>query len=452
MQNIDIKTLLVKWREKEKKKIETDGKRKYLHFDARIKSVSSRLVQEISNPDYVIRRFFYPFIQDIQIIRKFKKENDVKMVKPKPRPLCYASHKDAFIFSWYAFILNHLYEIKIKELSIDKNVIAYRGSLGKNNVHFAREVFDFIKRKKECAVLCFDIVSFFDSLDHKIIKNGWHNLLVGTSLIEDMIEDSSLPKDHFAVYKASTNYSFSVKKNLFKFFGIDKNTRKKYSKICEQDDFQKKVRIVGLIQKNNLKKGVPQGIAVSSVLSNAYMSDFDLAISRYVADFNGLYRRYSDDIIVVCDIKNYKEVEEFIKQQILKIKLEIQSTKTEIRLFSVDGQGKINCTDENGIQSKLQYLGIQTNGLEEEFRGKTVAKFYRKLTWKTKREVNLARKSKNNIAQKRLNKEVIYTKERKFLDYARMAGNELDSEKLKKQFSDKKVIQIIGRKVKKYKK
>ncbi|MDO8486408.1 MAG: reverse transcriptase domain-containing protein [Candidatus Staskawiczbacteria bacterium] len=449
MQKINIQTLLSDWAEKEKKKIEVDKKRRYLHFDARIKSIGHRLINEISNPDYVIGRFFYPFIKDVQITRRYKRNTEgVKFIESKRRPICYASHKDAFIFSWYAYILNYLYEIKIKGLGISNNAIAYRSFLRKNNVHFAKEVFNFIKIKKECVVLCFDIVNFFDSLDHKIVKSVWKNLLIDT----DLIENNGLPKDHYAVFKASTKYSFAIKKNIFKFFKIDKKNIKSFSKICEQEDFQKIVRTVGLIQKNNEKKGVPQGIAVSSVLSNAYMIDFDLAVAQYVAGFDGLYRRYSDDIIVVCEKDNYRNTEVFIKEQIAKLKLEIQSEKTEIRLFSIDDQKKINCTDENGKQSKLQYLGIQTDGLEEKFRGKTVAKFYRRIAWRTKREFWLSRKSKNNIAQKRLNKRFAYSENRNFMSYARMAVSLLNSKKLKEQFSVKKIVQIIGRKVKKYKK
>jgi hypothetical protein len=58
MQKINIKPLLADWARKEKEKIEAGKKRRYLHFDARINSVGKRLVEEISNPEYVVRRFF----------------------------------------------------------------------------------------------------------------------------------------------------------------------------------------------------------------------------------------------------------------------------------------------------------------------------------------------------------------------------------------------------------
>ena len=445
MKLIDIKALLSDWLGKEKQKIEEDKKRRYLHFDARIKNVGRKLVSEVSSPDYVVGRFFYPFIRDIQITRRYKKENGKKIIDKKERPLCYASHKDAFIFSWYGYILSYLYEAKVKRLNISENAIAYRSYLGKNNARFAREVYDFIKKKDNCAVLCFDIVSFFDSLNHKILKNSWKQLLDEAGLLEN----GGMPKDHFAVYKASTKYSFAVKKNIFKYFGINKANIKTFDKICSQSDFQNIVRKVGLIRKHDEEKGVPQGLAVSSVLSNAYMIDFDLVVASYIKELGGLYRRYSDDIIIVCDLSNYKDAEEFVKAEIAKLKLEIQSSKTEIRLFSTDKFGRKICTDENGNKAKLQYLGIKTDGNNDELRGKTTSKFYRKLTWKTKKEAQRSRKSKNKIATKRIYKQVIYSDNRKFLDYAKMVGRELNSDNIKKQFSGENVAKIIRRKVNK---
>ncbi len=78
--------------------------------------------------------------------------------------------------------------------------------------------------------------------------------------------------------------------------------------------------------------GIPQGVAVSAILANAYMLEFDKKNEDYVDKFNGLYSRYSDDIIIVCNNDNYKKIIDYI---ILNIKKEIVYTreKTEIRFF-----------------------------------------------------------------------------------------------------------------------
>jgi ribosomal protein S13 len=448
MENEEIKKFLLAWSRQEKRKIEVLNKRRYLHFDAPIKRVGKKIVREISNPSYVTRRFFYPFIKEEKIDRRRKEENGVKVIKPKKRPLCYASHKDAFIFSWYSFILNYLYELKIKDICIDDNAIAYRSNLRKNNVHFAKEVFDFIKIRKECAVLCFDVVKFFDSLDHKIIKKSWRSLLSENNLLIN----NNLPEDHFAVYRAATKFSYVARRELFNILGINKNNIRNINKICTKEDFEKKIRNSKILKRNITGKGVPQGIAISSVLSNIYMINFDLAISKYVKEFNGIYRRYSDDIIIICNIDNYLEVKVFVEEEIKKVDLEIQDEKTEIRLFSVNKKGEMECRNELGKKESLQYLGVRTDGKEEDLRGKTISKFYRKISWKVKKEVAIAKKKKRQIAKRKIYKKFIHKKRQSFLSYATMAQKLLNSSKIKTSLSDNKLINFIKKKIKKYSK
>ncbi|OAB33137.1 hypothetical protein PMSD_15605 [Paenibacillus macquariensis subsp. defensor] len=50
--------------------------------------------------------------------------------------------------------------------------------------------------------------------------------------------------------------------------------------------------------------GVPQGSAISAVLSNIYMLDFDKIVNDNVTEKNGLYMRYSDDFIVILPKDN----------------------------------------------------------------------------------------------------------------------------------------------------
>ena len=50
----------------------------------------------------------------------------------------------------------------------------------------------------------------------------------------------------------------------------------------------------------NLENGIPQGSPISGVLANIYMMEFDLAMKHLIEEENnGLYMRYSDDIIIV---------------------------------------------------------------------------------------------------------------------------------------------------------
>lgn len=82
---------------------------------------------------------------------------------------------------------------------------------------------------------------------------------------------------------------------------------------CDLDGV-KNIRHAGLIVGNQAtlarpkrRKGIPQGTPISAALANVYMLHFDKRINDAVKPLKGIYRRYSDDMIVVC-IKRQKEV------------------------------------------------------------------------------------------------------------------------------------------------
>ena len=45
-------------------------------------------------------------------------------------------------------------------------------ALGKNNIEFANNAFEEIKRRKHCVAIALDISGFFDNLDHQRLKGG----------------------------------------------------------------------------------------------------------------------------------------------------------------------------------------------------------------------------------------------------------------------------------------
>ena len=57
------------------------------------------------------------------------------------------------------------------------------------------------------------------------------------------------------------------------------------------------------------------------------MNYFDKNISEDIATFGGLYRRYSDDIIIVCPIKYGVFWKNYIIDQIQSVKLTIEERK-----------------------------------------------------------------------------------------------------------------------------
>ncbi|KAF0215415.1 MAG: CRISP-associated protein [Ignavibacteria bacterium] len=96
-------------------------------------------------------------------------------------------------------------------------------------------------------------------------------------------------------------------------------------------------------------KGLPQGAAISPLLANLYLDEFDEALQD---DFKLI--RYADDFIVLCKTK--EQAEEALtaaKSSLEKLKLEIKPSKTNIVSF------------DDGFQY-LGYLFLKTMIIEKE--------------------------------------------------------------------------------------
>ena len=126
-----------------------------------------------------------------------------------------------------------------------------------------------------------------------------------------------------------------------------------------------------------------QGSAISSVMSNIYMIKFDKLVNDIVTSNNGIYRRYSDDIIII--IPNIAGVKELynkimnIKDKIPNLIMSPEKTSCFIKrqdsITSVDIL-KNKVLKENTI---INYLGFSYDGECVKIREKTVAKYYRKM-------------------------------------------------------------------------
>lgn len=400
--------------------------RHYLHFDPPANLVKAQKL--VTNPSRVATHSFYPLISYQITTKKLKKDPKTKALqkKIKPRDIAYASHLDSHIYSYYAWILGIAYEEELTARKITDHVLAFR-PLGKSNVDFAAQAFEAIRKKGDCSAVALDITGFFDNLDHDNLKRHWALIL----------KQDKLPVDHYAVYKSLTSYSFVNKDKLFLALNISPHNPKfGRNRVCDAKDFREKVRNAGLIEQNPKTKGIPQGTPISALLSNIYMIEFDELMCFEMNKIGGEYFRYCDDMLFIVPTEHRDKIAGFVREQIKKLKIDINPDKTELRNFKV----------ESGIQKAdkpLQYLGFTFDGERVLIRSSALARYSERM----KRGVKLAKatmckrnkaKVKRGETPKHLYKKKIYLRyshlgKQNFLRYGYRAAKLMDAPSIRKQ-------------------
>ncbi len=405
--------------------------RGYLHLTNRINIKDrKKIFSYISQSENVAKHRFLPLILRTTKNRRFKFSKEIGkrshktinekgdfVSNAKTRPIMYSTHIDSHIYSYYSKeIIQILYEKELaKSNSLNESITAYRQLVKKSegrykfNVDFAKEVFDEIKSRGNCAVLAFDIKNFFPSLNHKKLKLIWASLL----------GCKSLPKDHYNIYKSITRFSYFHYNDLRQRKNGNLN-EKKIAKQKNQGNFQLFESIYEFLESDiqiykNQKKmkgrlaGIPQGLPISAMLANLYMLPFDQSIIKNLVKEKGcFYRRYSDDLVVVCSTDMIEEVAQFVHKSIEEIDLVIERNKTEKYIFKKDIE-KLKCykiSEEKLIpNSFLLYLGFEFYGYKTLLKSANISEFYREM----KESVKMKRKRINSAKVKYLtNDETLY--------------------------------------------
>lgn len=361
----------------------------YPHFDAWLSP--DEAANLISDPKTISRNAFLPFL--VRRISWIPYRADGAR-KPKERLIRYASRRDSVIFAYYRTLLSELYEKQLHDLNLSDSILAYRripvregSNRGKSSIHFAKDAFDYMASMDRCCVVVADIKSFFDHIDHAVLKLKWQNLL-GTA---------SLPEDHYAVFKAITAFASVDLQAALRRLGYINNRGHKTSKqqlpvqLCTPKDFRTLIAghqadEDGLIVKNKEPFGIPQGAPISDILANLYLIDFDRQMKTYVESLGGIYRRYSDDILIIIPgaLDEGKSAELFLKEEICQHgdMLQIKSAKTMLVAYWKDGdfhrfQSEHKGRGNNGIE----YLGLRFDGQNIYIRDSTLSRLYRKITF-----------------------------------------------------------------------
>lgn len=334
----------------------------YTHFDYKISLKD--IINEIVDPQRICRHAFKPFIHFQKEIIKYNGKESVTKI----RELNYASHYDRCIYQYYSHLLNEKYNEEAKNLKINHVAIAYRNILKKSNINFAKQAFDFIKSHNGCIVMVADFTNFFDTLDHNYLKLQ----------ICKVLKTEKLPEDYYKVFKSVTRYSFVEKEEidqLCKDLGIKEN-KKIIMPMSELRNHSK------YIKQNKKGCGIPQGVAISSILSNIYMMDFDRDCQNMIRKMGGLYLRYSDDSIFIFPNKNQSDAKYLFNKIIREIQkipnLELSKTKTKV--YYCDKGIVRNCNvaigNESNSKNAIDYLGFTYDGKYIKIREKTISKYY----------------------------------------------------------------------------
>jgi hypothetical protein len=402
--------------------------------------IGQRLSQEdrcgvsayIHNKDNITHHAFFPLIRKTQKKNKYKvittkAGKQIRSKKTKKRVLCYATHFDSAIYSYYALQMSEKYEEYLEQNEISENITAYRtiakeNKKGKCNIDFAKDVFDFIAKKNkqaiEVAAITFDIKGFFDNLDHKQLKEALKKLYAVDKLDDDL----------YAIYKSTIKYSFVELRDLFNLFKnqiickykrtevTERNVRKiNYMRdndaiaFCNKENI-KMIREAHIIKKGNYiyhpqedkiigytHKGIPQGLPVSAVLANIYMMDFDKIVASKIGYENVLYRRYSDDIVVICPKESVSCIKKIFFDNIKKVKLDIEVSKTNVFYFIRKLDNSIECChSEKGKNKLFEYLGFSFDGERALLKQSSISCYYQRMQRTLQRNTIFASTVKNN--------------------------------------------------------
>ena len=161
-----------------------------------------------------------------------------------------------------------------------------------------------------------------------------------------------------------------------------------------------------------------------------------------------IYRRYCDDLLIICKPSNANKIRVFLEDFIEKdYKLTIQAKKTEVIDFRKYKSDQIRAFDRDYDEvnnnyipltpieknfKNLQYLGFEFNGEDIYIRPGSLSRFFRRMKARVVKSVSMtySKNSKSDLVFK----QQIYNRyshlgKRNFISYAKNAASELYTNK-----------------------
>lgn len=444
-------------------------KKGYLHLDHRfwfpekkneIKEIVANNLQ-VKNPHTGYNQYysFNPFLKILTKTPRYRYqfEEGHYDLETKIRPICLTSHKDSLILGFYSYCLTKKYEQYIRNNNFHDVVLAYRTDLGSCNIQFAKEVFDIVKKRKLCTAIALDIKGYFDNIDHELLLEKWQKIWGGR-----------LPQDQKKLYNVLTEFTYINQTSLLKKYKgkKERNTKMPLAlmDIVPGRDINAKFKQLkkdDLLVKNNQPTkigktaGIPQGSPISALLSNIFLIDFDSDIKQKSIEEGFEYRRYCDDLLIICDHDKAFNLMNWIVEKIKNVYfLTIQPSKVDMIDFQNNSSGairafrrsrkkviqngskvesfaqlpsKITAANESKLQKPLQYLGFDYNGKNILIRSSSLSRFFWRLNNRLQKTVIMAYSPKSvsdKIFMKQIYERYSHIGTRNFLSYAFKASKD----------------------------
>lgn len=337
--------------------------RHYRHFDA---PVNEAFAQKVQDPNFVAKHSFSPLIHYTKQEKRYKKckISGKRNVVKKNRPIKYASHRDACILTYYAHLLNGALTDHYENSGIGESVIAYR-PLKRSNYDFSAEAYSYAREFSPAVVLAFDVSNFFDKLNHIFLKQR----------LKKILNVCELPRDWYSVFRTITKFRYvtleELKEHPHLSLRLAKGSKGPISSVAELKEAGITFHLNPELRLGN-RRGIPQGTPISAVVSNLYMMEFDEAARAFCDEIGALYRRYSDDILIICKPDDAQKVQERIEELIALENLQIQDHKTEITYFDRNIQLPRS-------SRAAQYLGFTLSEDGAAIREASLARQWRKM-------------------------------------------------------------------------
>lgn len=147
------------------------------------------------------------------------------------------------------------------------------------------------------------------------------------------------------------------------------------STISQEINPEKPREFYELTKAKPIHKGIPQWLVISPTLANIYMLNFDYQVGTKIKEWGGFYRRYADDIGIVCEDHYSEQIKNLITEEIQKLKLVIQNKKTQEYICEDWKVSRLdNCT--NGDKLAFTYLWLTFRDGKGYIRNGTIAKWH----------------------------------------------------------------------------